>query len=164
MDWFAVMTRPRHEHKVQDQLARKQLETFLPTIGVWSRWKDRRKKVHWPLFPCYCFARFEPRELLPILTCAGVVQIVSVNAEPASIPDSEIEGLQRLVRSELQFDPCPLIREGTRVRVVHGPLTGAIGRLVRKGTDARLVLSVELLGRAVSVQVDACDVERADAP
>ena len=44
------------------------------------------------------------------------------------------------------------------VEVVHGPLKGVIGRLVRKGAHARLVLSVDLIGQAVSVEVDAADV------
>jgi transcriptional antiterminator NusG len=156
--WFAVMTRPRHERTAYDQLVQKGVQAFLPTIGVWSRWKDRRKKVNWPLFPGYCFARFDSRSVLPVLKCSGVRYILSINGEPVAIPDLEIEGIQRLVTSELQFDPCPLIREGTAVEVVHGPLTGAVGRLAHKGTDAMLILSVELLGRSVSVKVDACDV------
>ena len=41
---------------------------------------------------------------------------------------------------------------------MHGPLKGVIGRLLRKGGHARLVLSVDLIGRAVSVEVDAADV------
>jgi transcription antitermination factor NusG len=44
------------------------------------------------------------------------------------------------------------------VEVVHGPLTGVVGRLVRKNDKARLVLSVDLIGQAVSVEVDAADV------
>lgn len=46
------------------------------------------------------------------------------------------------------------------VEVVHGPLKGVIGRLVRKDTArARLVLSVDLIGQAVSVEVDVADVK-----
>ena len=48
---------------------------------------------------------------------------------------------------------------GTMVEVVHGPLRGVFGRLVRKGPRARLVLSVDLIGQAVSVEVDAADVK-----
>jgi transcription antitermination factor NusG len=44
------------------------------------------------------------------------------------------------------------------VKVVSGPLKGVVGRLVRKGAHARLVLSVDLIGQAVSVEVDAADV------
>ena len=156
--WYAVWTRSRHEQVVREQLARKGLEPFLPTITRWSRWKDRKKQVDWPLFPGYCFARFLPAERLPVLTCSGVVSIVSFDGDLVPIPDHEIDGIRRLVGSDLQYDPCPLIREGTMVEVTHGPLKGVVGRLVRKGAHARLVLAVDLIGQAVSVEVDAADV------
>ena len=157
--WYAVWTRSRHEQVVRQQIERQGLEAFLPTITKWSRWKDRRKKIDWPLFPGYCFARFEPAERFRVLKCAGVVNIVSINGDIAPIPDYEIDGIRRLVTSELQYDPCPLIQEGSMVEVVHGPLKGVVGRLLRKGAHARLVLAVDLIGQAVSVEVDAADVK-----
>ena len=45
------------------------------------------------------------------------------------------------------------------VEVVARPAKGVVGRLVRKGAHARLVLSVDLIGQAVSVEVDAADVK-----
>lgn len=157
--WYALWTRSRHEHAVREQLARKGYEAFLPTITKWSRWKDRKKQIDWPLFPGYCFARFDPAAKLPVITCTGVVNIVSFAAEPAPIPELEIASIRRLVESDLQYDPCPLIREGDIVEVVHGPLRGVVGRLVRKGAHARLVLAVELIGQGASVTVDAADVK-----
>jgi len=156
--WFAIWTRSRHEQRVRDQLESRQVEAFLPTITKWSHWKDRRKRIDWPLFPGYCFVRFDAKERLPVLKLPGVVSIVSVNGEPAAIPDHEIEGLRVLVESDLAYDPCPLIREGSLVEVTHGPLKGVVGRLLRKNERARLVLSVDLIGQAVSVEVDAGDV------
>jgi transcription antitermination factor NusG len=158
--WFAVWTRSRHEQVVRDQLEQKHIDAFLPTIPRWSRWKDRRKKIDWPLFPGYCFARFDPDDALPVLKCSGVVNIVGFEGRPAPIPDIELESIRVLVGSDLQYDPCPLIREGMMVEVVHGPLRGVVGRLVRKDPSrARLVLSVDLIGQAVSVEVDAADVK-----
>ena len=158
MNWFAIWTRSRHEHVVQDQLTRREIEVFLPTITRWSRWKDRKKQIAWPLFPGYCFAKFAVGQTLAVLKCTGVVNIVSFEGKPAPIPDHEIEGIQRLVTSELKYDPCPLIKEGAMVEVTHGALKGVVGRLKRKGAKARLVLSVDLIGQAVSVEVDAADV------
>ena len=157
--WYAIWTRSRHEKVVQDQLSRKDIEVFLPTILKWSRWKDRKKQVEWPLFPGYCFARFDPDDTLPILKCNGVVSVISFDDKPAPIPEWEIDAIRTLIESELQYDPCPLIKEGMMVEVVHGPLRGVVGRLVRKGSHARLVLSVDLIGQAVSVTVDAADVK-----
>jgi transcription antitermination factor NusG len=158
IQWYAIWTRSRHEQVVREQLERKGYETFLPTLPKWSRWKDRKKKIDWPLFPGYCFARFDAVERLPILTCAGVVNIVSFNGEVAPIPEVEIDGIRRLVDSDLKYDPCPLIKEGMMVEVTHGPLKGVHGRLVRKGAHSRLILAVDLIGQAVSVEVDAADV------
>lgn len=157
--WYAIWTRSRHEQVVREQLERKGLEAFLPTINRWSRWKDRKKQVEWPLFPGYCFVRFNPAERLPVLQCTGVVSIVSFDGDIVAIPEHEIEGIRTLLASELQFDPCPMIREGAMVQVTHGPLQGIVGRLVRKGAHARLILSVDLIGQAVSVEVDASDVK-----
>jgi transcriptional antiterminator NusG len=158
--WYAIWTRSRHEQVVRDQLVRKQFESFLPTITRWSRWKDRKKKVDWPLFPGYCFARFDPHDTLPILKCTGVVSIVSFDGKPAPIHEYEVDSIRLLVGSELQYDPCPLIREGMMVSVVHGPLRGVVGRLMRKDAKrATLVLSVDLIGQGVSVEVDAADVK-----
>ena len=88
------------------------------------------------------------------------MNIVSVEGKPAAIPEYELESIRLLITSELQYDPCPLIREGMMVEVVHGPLRGVVGRLMRKDAPrARLVLSVDLIGQAVSVEVDAADVK-----
>jgi transcription antitermination factor NusG len=160
LPWFALWTRSRHEQVVREQLANKQIETFLPMTARWRRWKDRKKKVDWPLFPGYCFARFDPSEPLPVLKCAGVVSIVSFDGKPAPIPDVELDSIRLLTDSDLPFDPCPLIHEGMTVEVMHGPLRGVIGRLIRKDAHrARLVLSVNLIGQALSVEVDAADVQ-----
>ena len=144
---------------VREQLQQKHIEVFLPTIAKWSRWKDRKKKIDWPLFPGYCFARFNPQDRMPILKCTGVVSIVSVEGEPAPIPDHQLEGIRRVIESELAFDPVPMLQEGMLVEVVHGPLKGVFGRLLRKSDKARLVLSVDLIGKGVSVEVDAADVK-----
>ena len=158
MNWYALWTRSRHEQVVREQLERKQVEVFLPTIRKWSRWKDRKKQIDWPLFPGYCFARFEPHDTLPILKCTGVVSIISFEGAPAPIPDHELAGIRTLIDTDLAFDPVPLIKEGQMVEVVHGPLKGVVGRLVQKKEKARLVLSVDLIGQGVSVEIDASDV------
>jgi len=157
--WYAVWTRSRHEQVVRTQLDEKHVTAFLPTMTRWSRWKDRKKQIAVPLFPGYVFARFEPGERLAVLKCSGVVSIVSFNGEPAPVPDHEIENIRTLVASTLPYDPCPTIKTGTLVEVSHGPLKGVIGRLTRKGSQSRLILSVDLIGQAVSVQVDAADVK-----
>ena len=157
--WYAVWTRSRHEQVVREQLERKGLEAFLPTVKRWSHWKDRKKQIDWPLFPGYCFAKFELNDRLAVMKSTGVVSIVSFSGELSPIPDREIDSIRTLIETDLQFDPCPMIKEGMMVEVTHGPLRGVVGRLIRKGARARLVLAVELIGQGVSVEVDAGDVK-----
>jgi transcription antitermination factor NusG len=158
--WFAVWTRSRHEGTVFRQLVGKGLPAFLPTIPRWSHWRDRKKRIEWPLFPGYCFARLDPAHSLRVLSCVGAVSLVGFDGRTSPIADQEIEGIRTLVTSDLRFDPSPLIQEGDSVEVVRGPLRGVVGRLVRKGSQARLVLSVGLIGQGVIVDVDAADVRR----
>jgi transcription termination/antitermination protein NusG len=140
------------------QLHEKKIEAFLPTITRWSRWKDRKKRIDWPLFPGYCFVRISPQDALPVRKCTGVVEIIANHGVLAPVPDEEVEAIRTLVTSDLLYDPCPLIDVGSKVEVIRGPLRGVTGRLVRKDAHARLVLAVNLIGLAVSVQVDAADV------
>ena len=135
------------------------VDVFLPTITKWSRWKDRKKKIDWPLFPGYCFARFDPRNRLPMLKCSGVVSIVSVEGEPSPIPDHQITGIRTLIESELAFDPVPA-QEGhdgrSRTRTAQGRRSV---RLVRKARTLAWCCRSTSLVRRVSVEVDAADVK-----
>ena len=76
-----------------------------------------------------------------------------------TIPAHEIESIRRLIATDLRYDPCPLLSEGTMVEVEHGPLKGVVGRLARTGRHARLILAVNLIGQGVSVEVDAADIK-----
>ena len=108
-----MWTRARAEKVVTDQLQRKQIEAFLPTVARWSRWKDRKKKIDWPLFPGYCFARFDPRASLDVLKCVGVATIITFDGKPAPIPHVEIEAIQRLVTPS-----CSSIRARSCTRAI----------------------------------------------
>ena len=59
---YAVTTRSRHEKVVAEQLWQKKIECFLPLRAVLSKWKDRRKKVQFPLFAGYLFVNVSMME------------------------------------------------------------------------------------------------------
>lgn len=162
--WFAVWTHARHEHRVCEQLDAKQVTSFLPTQLRVSHWKDRRKQIAWPLFPGYCFARFDPADVHLVARCHGVASVLSIGGRLAPIPDEEIDALARLMRSDLRFDTCIPRQPGTRVRVIRGPLAGIHGTLLREPQDTQLLLSVELLNNAARLSISAWDVEPAPLP
>ena len=156
--WYVLRTRSRHEKTVRDQLVRREVETFLPLAERWSRWKDRRKKVAFPLFPGYCFARFPLVDRLRVLNVVGVADLVGISGRPEPVPDAEIEAIQRLASTTLQYDPHPFLAEGMDVEVVRGPLAGVRGKLLRKDRMTRLVLSVTLIRQAAVVEIHPADV------
>jgi transcription antitermination factor NusG len=158
--WYAVCTRHQHEKSAARILEYKEFEVFLPLYKARHRWKDRIKEVSVPLFPGYLFVREGFKRWLAILTTPGVSSIVSSGGQPAAIPFSEIEGVKRVVESTLRVEPHPFLKSGDWVKVKYGPIAGVEGILIRHKNVARLVLSVELLGKSAAVEVDATDVER----
>jgi transcription antitermination factor NusG len=162
-NWFAVCTRHQHERTAARILKYKEFEVLLPLYKARHRWKDRFKEVYVPLFPGYLFVREELRRWPAILTTPGISSIVCCGGQPAVIPFSEIEGVKRVVESTLRVEPHPFLKSGDWVRVKHGPIAGVEGILLRQKNVARLVLSVEMLGKSAAVEVDAADVERIPA-
>jgi len=159
-DWYAVCTRHQHEKAAARILEYKEFEVFLPLYKARRRWKDRVKELSVPLFPGYLFIRESLERWLPIITTPGVCNIVSCGGRPVAIPRSEIEGVRRIVESTLRVEPHPFLRSGDWVRVKYGPIAGVEGILLRKKNIARLVLSVEMLGKSAAVEVEATNVER----
>jgi transcription antitermination factor NusG len=159
-NWCAVCTRHQHEKTAAKILEYKEFEVFLPVYKARRTWQDRVKEISVPLFPGYLFVKAGLEGCLPILTTPGVSSIVSCGGQPATIPFSEIEGIRRIVQSTLGVEPHPFLRCGDRVRVKWGPIAGVEGILLRKKNVARLVLSVEMLGKSAAVEVDATHVER----
>jgi len=159
--WYAVQTRSNFEKRIVDDLRRKGIETFLPAFHEVHRWKDRKKAVEIPYFPSYVFARIEdvPARRLDVLRTTGAVRILGSGDEIEAIPDVEIDRLQRLVQARLSACSHPFFKEGSHVRVKAGPLNGVEGLLVQVKNQNRLLLSLSLLARSVSTEIDICDVE-----
>ena len=158
--WYALYTRHQHEKTVARILTSKGFETLLPLYPSARRWKDRTKLLSLPLFPCYVFLRGGLERRLDIVTTPGVHALVSNAGHPIAIPPVEIEAIRRAMESGARVEPHPFLRCGDWARVKCGPLAGIEGILVRKKNFYRLVLSVEMLGRAAAVEVDAVLVER----
>lgn len=152
--WFALRVRSRHEKSVTQTLECKGFQVFLPLYTSRNRWADRLKYVSLPLFPGYVFCRFKPGSASSILSTSGVVDVVGFGNQPVPIDDHEIHQLQRLVETNLNYQPCPYLKVGQRVQIREGPLSGVEGILQQIKSGARVVLSVELLQRSVAVEID----------
>lgn len=157
--WWALYTRHQHEKVVAEMLTVKGFEVFLPLYESTRRWKDRRKVLSLPLFPCYLFVRGGHDRRLEVMTTPGVHMILYRGDHIAVVPGVEIEAIQRAVAGTYRVEPHPFLKCGALVRVIRGALEGVEGILVRKKNLCRLVLSVAMLTQSVAVEVNAWDVE-----
>jgi transcription antitermination factor NusG len=161
--WFAVHTKSRFEHKVEQRLIDRAFECFLPRIKVWSRRRDRRLKIDVPAFPGYLFVRTRllADRFYDLITVPGLVRLVSVTGRPAPVPDQDIDSVRLLLANQAELQPHPFVA-GDKVVVVAGPLTGVRGIVQKiRSKRQRLIVGLELLHRAVSVELDDLAVELA---
>jgi transcription antitermination factor NusG len=157
--WYALHTRSRHEKLVRDQLTAKGVTNLLPLWRKRSVWKDRIKMVEVPLFNGYIFGHFALLHRLDVLQTVGIVRVVGLCGRPMPVPEEQIQAIQTMVAKQLHYDPHPFLREGMRVRVKRGLLTGAEGVLMMKKSHYRLVISIDLIQQSVAVDIDSADVE-----
>jgi len=157
--WYAAYTRANHERRVGAQLVERGVENFLPQYESVRKWKDRRVRLQLPLFPGYIFVHLALQNRLKVLQVPGVACLVSSAGRPVAVPDEEFARIRGFLNDGLSARPHPYLKVGKRVRVRSGPLAGTQGILLRRKGNFRLVISIDLIQRAVAVDVDAADVE-----
>jgi len=152
--WYGIRTRSNHERVAATVLTGKGYKPYLPLYRLQRNRADMLVATEHPLFPGYVFCRFDVKKRLPILTTTGVISVLGFGSEPAAIPDEEIEAVRAILNSGLAYAPCHYLREGQRVRVKCGSLEGLEGILVKKKTQCRMIISVTMLQRSISVEID----------
>jgi len=158
--WYALYTKHQHEKKASSYLESIGFDVLLPTYQSASRRKDRKKIIILPIFPCYVFVNAGLDRTLDLLKAPGVFSLVGNRNGPIVVPEIEIDGLKKIMRSEARVGPHPYLKTGDRVRVRSGSLSGLEGLLVRFKNVYRVVLSLELLQKALAVEIDAGLVDR----
>ena len=152
--WFAVRVRSNYEHVTAIHLRERGYEEFAPCYKTERRWSDRRKRLDQFLFPGYVFCRVDVEHRLPVLTAPGVVSLVGFGKIPSPIPEHEIQHIRSMTQSGLLITPWPFLKVGQQVVIEHGPLEGVEGILQQVKGKFRLVVSICLLQRSVSTEVD----------
>lgn len=160
--WVAAQVKSQLELSVASTLRRKGYETFVPTCVRTRQWSDRKKVWHAPLISGYVFVR-EPEQMTQalIISTPGVLGLVRCGGQMARIGDDEIERLKIVVNSSCKTEPWSYLKQGSRVRIVRGALSGISGTLLRVGESNIFIVSVHILQRSVAVHIDRSWVEAA---
>lgn len=155
--WYAVCCKPRQEAIAEENLLRQGYRTYLPRVC-----NTRRRKGQWistvePLFPRYLFIRVDPtrHSISPVRSTRGVSSLVRYCGMPAAVPEEVIEAIIRRADtcSGLHRDDRPLFCAGEHVRLVEGPLAGMEGVFTEEDGEKRVVVLLELLGKANKIRI-----------
>jgi transcription termination/antitermination protein NusG len=166
MSWYAVHTRSRHEDRVCLGLLQKSFHVFLPKLEVWSKRKDRRKKIMIPMFPGYLFVEFATLDnaiKVDVLKTFGVVQILGKQkgSEPIPVPDDKIDAIRRIVDSKVEVQQFQYPKVGEPARIIDGPFKGVEGQVLRTDYEKELfVIEIELLQRYVAIKLEGFQIAR----
>ena len=158
--WYVAYTLPRHEKAVADRVINQDIETYLPLYSSVRIWNRRRVEVEMPLFPGYLFVKMIITQRVRVLADPGVVRLVGCNGNAIPLPDGEIEKL-RASLAVWKAEPFPFLTAGKQVRIKSGPFAGLEGRIIRRKGRMRLIVSLELIQRAILLEMDAAEAKLA---
>jgi transcription antitermination factor NusG len=152
VNWHVLYLRPRCEKKVAEFCRIQDMSHYLPLRRETKIYQRRKVTVEKPLFPGYFFAAFDGDGRLNLLKTNNVVRILA--------PPSKRELLHELaqIRRALRVDPtlgtCAALKKGRRVRIVGGAFRGIEGVVYSLKGTAKVRLNVDMIGRAVAMEVD----------
>ena len=113
-----------------------------------------------PLFTGYLFFCGAENERLELLRTNRVANLIQVKDQRRLL--NELSQIEKALRAGAPLTPHKYLKAGQHCRVIGGPLADLHGSVVTTRTATRLVLRVDILGRATSVEIDADMIEVID--
>jgi transcriptional antiterminator RfaH len=158
--WWVAHTKSRNEKALAHDLIRKSINYFLPMSWKVRRTKGRKIKTLLPLFGGYLFFCGNEDQRLEVLRTNRVANLIEVRNQTKLV--SELVQIEQAIQAGAPLVPHKYIKAGQRCRVTAGPLADLVGITVKSKNTARLVLQIDMLGQATSVEVDTDIIELVD--
>ena len=155
--WFVLHTRSRQEKALADELLTRHIDHFLPCVVRTRYWGKRKALVDEPLFPGYVFLRGTTEQAYVADRTRRVARIIPV-ADQQQLA-WELRNLALALDNRVPLDPYPYLKTGMRVEVISGPFRGLQGLIESRTGGRKLILAVDMLGQAVSVELEGAAVE-----
>jgi transcriptional antiterminator RfaH len=163
--WYAVSCKPRQETVAEENLLRQGFHVYLPRIRIRHRRRGQWIEAVEALFPRYVFIRIDPqqRSMAPVRSTRGVVGLVRFGGQPAVVPNIVMDALLQRedAASGMHEDKRAQFSAGEPVKFVDGPLAGMEGVFTQQDGEKRVIVLLELLGKANKVKVDRDWIARA---
>ncbi|MHC4534650.1 MAG: UpxY family transcription antiterminator [Planctomycetota bacterium] len=158
--WWVVHTRSRNEKALAHDLISKGISYFLPMSWKVSRKSRRKIRSLLPLFNGYLFFCGKENDRVELLKTNRVAHLIEVDNQEKLL--NELVQVNQALQSGAPLTPHKYIKEGQKCRVIAGPLMGLEGIVVRSNNATRLVLQIDMLGQAASVEIDVDMIEVLD--
>jgi transcriptional antiterminator RfaH len=149
--WFACHTKPRCEKKFAALLAGERFPHYLPLVASVRRYRDQTKRFTKPLFPGYVFAEIPPAGKHRVYQQALLVRALWVEDQSGFL--RQLEDVRTVVASGLELSLHPLLRKGTRVKVIGGPLHGIEGVVDVPANPKGVVIAIDVLQQGLLVRM-----------
>ena len=158
--WWVVHTKSRNEKALAHDLIRRNISYFLPMTWNVRRKSRRTIRSLLPLFSGYLFFCGRENDRIELLRTDRVANLIEVKDQQKLL--KELQQIEQARRAGVPVTPHKYIKEGQKCRVIAGPLMGLEGVVARTRGAMRLVLQVDMLGQAASVEIDVDMIEIAD--
>ena len=158
--WRVLHTKSRQEKALAETLGAMGVNYFLP-VACQARYYGRRKvQVELPLFPCYLFLHGTREQAFAADRTKRVARVIEV-ADQQRLTQ-ELAQIRRVLEGGGNLEPFSFLRRGVRVEVKGGPWRGLRGIIEDRARRNRLILQVDVLGQATSLEIDGTLLEPID--
>lgn len=149
--WWVVHTKSRNEKALAWQMQRANVSYFLPMTKKVSKNKGRTIRSLLPLFTGYLFFCGSEDDRLTVLQTNRVANLIEVKEQDRFLKD--LSPIETVIKQGENIQPHVYIKAGQKCRVTAGPLLGTEGIAEISTEGTKLVLQVDMLGQATSVEI-----------
>ena len=152
--WFILYTKPNQEIKVAEQLKEINISCFCPTVTIFKKYSDRKKKVIKPLLPSYVFVFIEEEKRNDVFSVFGITRYMFWLGKPANVRESEIELMKQYLNGIYESISLTKFTKGQLYKISEGVFSGRIGKVVESQKN-KIKLELQSLGMIVTLRLKA---------
>ena len=156
--WWIAHTKSRNEKALAHNLVQKDISYFLPMSWKVRRRRSRITRSLLPLFSGYLFFCCDnENQRIELLRTNRVANLIEVKDQQKLL--GELLEIEQALQSGAALVPHKYIKTGQHCRVTAGPLADLQGIVLKTKTVTRLILQIDILGQAASVEIDTDIIE-----
>lgn len=149
--WYVLHVKPRCEKKLAEYCGARAVVCELPLREETKIYQRRKVTVQKPVFPGYVFVRFTPEDKVVVLKSNVIVRILPVGNQDQLV--RELGQIRQALLVDPTLDACAAFQAGKRVSIRSGPFQGLEGVVQSVKGKTKVVLNVDMIGRALAVEV-----------